>query len=284
VFTSATPGVVTAHVFATLSINGVPVSVQSNGAGGSSVDAVKRFVDANIQITPPTAQNPVNTTHTLTGHVNVNAGLGAGYVNAPDGTTINFSIVSGPGGFVGPSSCTTSGGTGSCTVVITSSTTGTTVVRATSTVGVGGVSLTRTTGDAKIGDSADASKEWVGAAEGCTPGYWKQPQHFDSWVGTGFTTSQTLGSVFTNTGRPSTTLLQALSLQGGPTIQAAKDILLRAAVAALLNSASPDVDYPLTTAQVIAQVNAALASNDRNTILTLARQLDDDNNLGCPLN
>ena len=35
---------------------------------------MKTFVDANIQITPSTANNPVSTNHTLTGHVNVNAG------------------------------------------------------------------------------------------------------------------------------------------------------------------------------------------------------------------
>jgi len=80
------------------------------------------------------------------------------------------------------------------------------------------------------------------------------------------------------------TLLQALSFQGGSSTTAAARILLRAAVSALLNSASPDVDYPLTTAQVIAQVNAALASNNRSTMLTLAAQLDLFNNLGCPLN
>ncbi|MGH2523986.1 MAG: hypothetical protein ACRDH2_15880 [Anaerolineales bacterium] len=55
-------------------------------------------------------------------------------------------------------------------------------------------------------------------------------------------------------------------------------------MAALLNSAHPDVDYPRTTSEVIADVNAALASNNRSTILALATALDADNNLGCPLN
>jgi len=60
---------------------------------------------------------------------------------------------------------------------------------------------------------------------------------------------------------------------------------LRAAVAALLNSSNPSVNYPLTTSQVISQVNAALATGDRNTILTLATKLDNANNAGgCPLN
>lgn len=39
-----------------------------------------------------------------------------------------------------------------------------------------------------------------------------------------------------------------------------------------------------TTAEVIADVNAALASGDRSTMLDLAGELDADNNFGCPLN
>ena len=39
--------------------------------------------------------------------------------------------------------------------------------------------------------------------------------------------------------------------------------------------------YPLTTAQVIAQVNAALESNDATTIVNLATDLDIKNNGGC---
>jgi hypothetical protein len=44
------------------------------------------------------------------------------------------------------------------------------------------------------------------------------------------------------------------------------------------------VDYTLTTPQVIIQVNAALASKDRSTILALAEKLDQYNNRGCLLN
>jgi hypothetical protein len=124
--------------------------------------------------------------------------------------------------------------------------------------------------------------------EGCTPGFWKN--HPDAWAGTGFSTGQTLGSVFddtvgdTNLGTlANVTLLDALSFQGGSTVTEAKQILLRAAVAALLNSASPDVDFSIATADVIADVNAALASNDRDTILDLAAELDAANNAGCPL-
>lgn len=80
------------------------------------------------------------------------------------------------------------------------------------------------------------------------------------------------------------TLRQALSFTGGSGTTGAARILFRAGVAALLNSAHPDVNYPRTTAEVIADVNAALASNDRTTMLNLASELDADNNLGCPLN
>jgi hypothetical protein len=80
------------------------------------------------------------------------------------------------------------------------------------------------------------------------------------------------------------TLLEALSFQGGSDITEAAYILLRASVPALLNSAHPDVDYTLTTDEVIESVNNALASGDRDTILNLASELDEYNNRGCSLN
>jgi len=80
------------------------------------------------------------------------------------------------------------------------------------------------------------------------------------------------------------TLLQALSFRGGTGTADAAQILLRSAVSALLNASSQEVNYPLMTSQVIAQVNAALASNNRSTIIDLATKLDNYNNLGCPLN
>jgi hypothetical protein len=44
------------------------------------------------------------------------------------------------------------------------------------------------------------------------------------------------------------------------------------------------VDYPLTSAQVTAQVLFALQSGDREVMLSLASTLDAYNNQGCPLN
>ena len=62
--------------------------------------------------------------------------------------------------------------------------------------------------------------------------------------------------------------------------------LLRQAIAALLNSANPTIgpDYPLTTSQVISQVDAAIASGDSNQMNTLQTNLAYWNsNFTCPL-
>ena len=124
-----------------------------------------------------------------------------------------------------------------------------------------------------------------GGAEGCTPGYWKQAHHFDSWVT--YIPTQTLESVFDvpdGLGMDNTSLVSALGGGGGSGVVGGAKILLRAAVASLLNSASAGVDFSMSTAEVISQVNAALASNNRDTMLALAGSLDTENNKGCPLN
>jgi hypothetical protein len=122
--------------------------------------------------------------------------------------------------------------------------------------------------------------------EGCTPGYWKN--HVGSWAVAGYSPAQTVGSVFSGASAfpslASTTLLQALQSGGGSGTLGAARILLRAATAALLNAAHPELDYPRTAADVITAVNTALASNNRSTMLTLATALDNANQLGCNLN
>lgn len=116
---------------------------------------------------------------------------------------------------------------------------------------------------------------------GCTPGFWKN--HTDVWVT--YDTEDVVGDVFDEAfGAPAdSTLLEALSFGGGPGVLGAEQILLRAAVAALLNSTGLS-GYPLTTQEVIDQVNAALASDDRATMLALATTLDGFNNADCTLN
>lgn len=107
--------------------------------------------------------------------------------------------------------------------------------------------------------------------EGCTPGFWKQSHHFDSWVG--YAPGDEFDVVF---GVPyDVTLLQALSAGGGDEIA-----LGRHAVAALLNAASGDVSYAFTEAEIIALVQDAWATGDFETAKDL---LEDENELGCPL-
>ncbi|UOY03412.1 hypothetical protein [Blastococcus sp. PRF04-17] len=127
----------------------------------------------------------------------------------------------------------------------------------------------------------DNGYEEVTGSQGCTPGYWKN--HSSAWQG--YAPSQSLSSVFSATpaAYASTTLLQGLSFGGGNGVDGASRILLRAAVAAVLNAAHDDVAYAFTSTQVISRVNAALASGNRSTILTLATELDVANNGGCTL-
>ncbi len=119
--------------------------------------------------------------------------------------------------------------------------------------------------------------------EGCTLGYWKN--HTDDWVG--YTTGQTVQSVFSAASAypavATKTLHQALKFGGGPGAVGGAKILLKQAVAAVLNAAHPDVEYPRLLADVISDVNAALASGIRSEMTDLGEDLDDDNKLGCPL-
>jgi len=112
-------------------------------------------------------------------------------------------------------------------------------------------------------------------AEGCTPGYWKN--HPESFAGTGYATDDTVGEVFTSLAGTSVgdlTLIEALNLGDG-----GLNALLRQAVAALLNASSPEVDYPLDAATVIALTNAAVLSGQYEATKNL---LDQYNNFGAP--
>jgi hypothetical protein len=85
--------------------------------------------------------------------------------------------------------------------------------------------------------------------EGCTPGYWKQTQHFHSYTAP-YAPTTLFSDVFENA-FPGMTLQQVLSNGGG-----GLDALGRHTVAALLNAASGGVSYNLTVQQVIDQFNA----------------------------
>lgn len=108
--------------------------------------------------------------------------------------------------------------------------------------------------------------------EGCTPGYWKQPQHFGAWEG--YTPDQAFSSVFEDA-FPGKTLLDVLEEGGGDL-----DALGRHTVAALLNAASGDVDYYLGEQEVIEAFNEVYPDGDYEG---LKDEFEEKNELGCPL-
>jgi hypothetical protein len=114
--------------------------------------------------------------------------------------------------------------------------------------------------------------------QGCTPGYWKQAQHFGNWVGYVPTApgASVYNTVFgVNLFPPSMTMLQALGQGGGGAKR-----LGRHSTAALLNAAHGGVAYGMTTAQVIAAVQAAVASGDYDGA---AGRFESLNERACPL-
>jgi hypothetical protein len=123
----------------------------------------------------------------------------------------------------------------------------------------------------------------TGAGQGLTPGYWKNHPTLwpvDSSGRPIFSNDQLVSSIFgpIPAAEASETLLQALGNGGGGV-----DALLRAAVAALLNTTSALIDYPWTGSTLVAAVDAALASGDATKINNLQIALNAWNNLGATL-
>jgi len=138
----------------------LPAALQGNVNFGNAQP------DARISINPPTGVNEVGTDHDLTCTIEVLID-GTGFQPAPDDTVCNVSIVSGPGQ-LSASSCNTSGGTGQCTVTLTTTGTGQTVIHAETDVNAGGVTLHRET-DGTGSNSEDAEKFWVDASVSIAP-------------------------------------------------------------------------------------------------------------------
>ncbi|ANM31094.1 hypothetical protein ABI59_18210 [Acidobacteria bacterium Mor1] len=133
------------------------------------------------------------------------------------------------------------------------------------------------------GCSADCKIESHGD-QGCTPGFWKNHRCF--WEG--YSPYEKLGSVFDtlNTHYPCLAwdrMKDALHYRGGKGHWGAARVLLRHATAAVLNASNGDVLYAWTEQQIIDEVNAALATKDRHTMLELKNELDALNNAGCPI-
>jgi hypothetical protein len=127
---------------------------------------------------------------------------------------------------------------------------------------------------------------------GFSPGYWKT--HPQSWVKTDYTPMDYVRTIFGITnpnvlksgildlnkdGREDT-LMDALNYRGGGDLRGKVQILLRAAVAGLLNESALGDYYPPydDTDELIAAVRDAINSGNRGTINTLAGQFDYWNN------
>lgn len=121
--------------------------------------------------------------------------------------------------------------------------------------------------------------------QGLTPGFWRN--HLDAWLGYSpedhwtdyFEDEITIRIGRTTITNP--TLLQALMATGGINEKkSVYDALARHAVAALLNAAHPNVDYPMTTTEIINAVNEVIGNADYTDAETLKNTLDAYNNLG----
>jgi hypothetical protein len=110
--------------------------------------------------------------------------------------------------------------------------------------------------------------------EGCTPGYWKQDHHFDSWEV--YEPDDVFDEVFEVNAFPGMTLLDVLWQGGGK-----EKALGRHAVAALLNASNGDVDYDYSVGRVINIVQEAF---DEGRFKRAKNKLEDANEEGCPLN
>lgn len=112
--------------------------------------------------------------------------------------------------------------------------------------------------------------------DGCTPGYWKQPHHFDSWPSP-YDPSDLFSEHFEDA-FPGMTLLQVLQNGGG-----GLNALGRHTVAALLNSASDGVSFELSPSDVISEFNSVFPGS-KSQYETLKNRFAGLNERLCPLN
>ena len=130
-------------------------------------------------------------------------------------------------------------------------------------------------------DTNSPATDQYGGGHGCTPGYWKQPQHFFRWGSIPQTQSfnATFGVTAAESGfANSFSLLDALKNGGGGLAA-----LGRQGSAAYLNSRTPGMGFPYTTAQVISLVHDAIVSGSAKTIETTKDALEKANSLEGPL-
>ena len=111
-----------------------------------------------------------------------------------------------------------------------------------------------------------------GPQTGCTPGYWKQTQHFDSWA-TPILPATSFEAVFGNIPGADVSFLQALQGGGGSDLEGALRILRRAAAAAYLNALLADdvLNFGYPPELIVAYVNQVANTQNRDAILVARR-------------
>lgn len=124
------------------------------------------------------------------------------------------------------------------------------------------------------GDGCSATCEFEAGGEGCTPGYWRQEHHADSYP-EGYSPDDLFSAYFADA-FPGQTLGDVVTAKGG-----GLNALGRHAVAALLNAASDDVDYDRSVDSVIASFNDAYATGNYEYVKNV---FEGFNEQSCPLN
>ena len=127
-------------------------------------------------------------------------------------------------------------------------------------------------GNNEPNDGCDPYCNLEGGGEGCTPGYYKQPQHFCEWA---YDPDDSFDDVFMVDAPGDDTLLEALSDGGG-----GETAFQRHAVAALLNASGDRVDYLYSPEDVKNFVQQAYMTGDFEH---LKNMLEEQNEAGCPL-
>jgi len=177
VFNSATTGTVTGTASATVTFGGQTFTPSTNGSGSNSGPAVKRYVDARINLTPLTDTNGITENHVVTADVDVDLGDGNGFQPALVGH-VDVKVTSSGGAShvinTGGTTCHVQDppdaagadnldGLGRCTVAFTSNSAGTVTVQATVNLTAitpqGNEPITRVTNTA--GNSDNATKVFL---------------------------------------------------------------------------------------------------------------------------
>jgi hypothetical protein len=109
--------------------------------------------------------------------------------------------------------------------------------------------------------------------EGCTPGYWKQSQHFQYWMG--YSPNQSFITAFGENAFPGKSLMNVLNSNGG-----GLKALGRHAVAALLNASNPNINYAFTKTEVIDAFRDVYPGT-ANEYEDLKDTFEDENQRGC---